>query len=386
MATLARLFDFAAGTPIVSGDVDAEFNQLVNILNGSSSSKNAIIKYNDAATPPLQCDQIGAGRIQDWLQTGILKASVTNAGAFSTTNQFISTLAPGAPPLVVSSPTLVANLNADLVDGLHGTQFLRNDAASSLSASDATSLLDVNQTGAGAIARFRLSGVDKVVIANDGNIKITNAAPKLTFEDTTGGEADWEMLADANIFKGRFVGGSDLISFNNATGLMTTGGHVVVGDLDVSGNIFRTWKHLVADATSNTVANGDLTSFTVNAGILPTNGSRIKFEAAGTGMNNGETVTVQFNGVTIGSISQGDTATTVWYVTATIIRLSDTSVRCIVRATREHINYADGTVGETRTFNSDISVNSLSGSTNIFKCVSTGTLTQNWLGGEFLQA
>lgn len=80
MATLARLFDFAPGAPIVSGDVDSEFNQLVNILNGTSTSKNAIIKYSDAATPPLKLDQLGAGKIQEWAQTGIVLASVENSG------------------------------------------------------------------------------------------------------------------------------------------------------------------------------------------------------------------------------------------------------------------------------------------------------------------
>jgi len=40
-------------------------------------------------------------------------------GSIRTTNQFISTLATGIPPLVVNSGTLVTNLNADMTDGFH---------------------------------------------------------------------------------------------------------------------------------------------------------------------------------------------------------------------------------------------------------------------------
>jgi hypothetical protein len=43
MATIARLFDFQPGDPILSGQVDGEFNQLVNLLNGTTLDKNVVI-------------------------------------------------------------------------------------------------------------------------------------------------------------------------------------------------------------------------------------------------------------------------------------------------------------------------------------------------------
>jgi hypothetical protein len=45
------------------------------------------------------------------------------AGPIRTTHQFISTQPGGTPPLVVSSNTLVTNLNADMLDGLHSSAF-----------------------------------------------------------------------------------------------------------------------------------------------------------------------------------------------------------------------------------------------------------------------
>lgn len=80
MALLARLNDFAPSTVIVSQQVDDEFNQLVNILNGTSTNKDALVKFNDATNPVLRVDQIGAGTIQHWLQNGTEKARMANNG------------------------------------------------------------------------------------------------------------------------------------------------------------------------------------------------------------------------------------------------------------------------------------------------------------------
>lgn len=45
-------------------------------------------------------------------------------GSLTTTEQFISTKAIGTAPLIVASTTLVSNLNADLLDGNHGSFYL----------------------------------------------------------------------------------------------------------------------------------------------------------------------------------------------------------------------------------------------------------------------
>src|SRR5262249_15080734 len=81
MALLTRLFTFAPSTVIVSDQVNQEFNQLVNILNGTSTNKDALIKFNDATNFAFRVDQVGAGPIQQWLNNGTEKASIRNNGA-----------------------------------------------------------------------------------------------------------------------------------------------------------------------------------------------------------------------------------------------------------------------------------------------------------------
>src|SRR5262249_1967554 len=81
MAVLVRLFNFVPNTLIQSGQVNSEFNQLVDILAGNSTTKNALIRFSDAAVAVLAVDQIGAGLIQQWKQNGVEKARVNNDGA-----------------------------------------------------------------------------------------------------------------------------------------------------------------------------------------------------------------------------------------------------------------------------------------------------------------
>lgn len=104
MATLARLFDFQSGQPILSNDVDSEFNQLVNALNGTATGTNLIVRYNAAGDPPLKLDQIGAGPIQQWAQAGLVNATITNQG-----NLQISNNAPQIS-LIDSNDTKEANI------------------------------------------------------------------------------------------------------------------------------------------------------------------------------------------------------------------------------------------------------------------------------------
>jgi hypothetical protein len=50
------------------------------------------------------------------------------SGSIRATSQFVSTVATGTSPLLVSSTTKVNNLNADLLDGLDSESFFRSDA------------------------------------------------------------------------------------------------------------------------------------------------------------------------------------------------------------------------------------------------------------------
>lgn len=134
MSLLARLYDFMPGNQILSGEVDNEYNQLFNCLNGTSTDKGIRVRLSDAADPPIDADQLSTGLIGRWKQSGVVVATVTNAGSFSTVSQFISSIPLGTAPMIVASSTKVTNLNADLLDGLDSTSFLRSDAANASTA------------------------------------------------------------------------------------------------------------------------------------------------------------------------------------------------------------------------------------------------------------
>lgn len=129
MALIARLFDFQPGATIISADLDSEFNQLVNFLNGSLTNKNALIKFS-GSDPVLALDQLSSGLIQSWRQSGSDKLKVNNSG------QLESLILTGVAPIIVASTTVATNLNADLLDGLHASSFAQigtNKTAFSLS-------------------------------------------------------------------------------------------------------------------------------------------------------------------------------------------------------------------------------------------------------------
>ena len=107
MATLARLFDFTPSTPILSGDVDAEFNQIVNLLNSTSTNKNAIVRYSNAGEAPLLLDQLSSGPIQIWRAAGI-----------EVTRMKVSGQIVGYPRCIHSNPGTAGNIGAGL-DNLH---------------------------------------------------------------------------------------------------------------------------------------------------------------------------------------------------------------------------------------------------------------------------
>jgi hypothetical protein len=80
MAVLVRITDFIPNTLIESQKVDDEFNQLVNLLSGVSTNKDALLKYSHATDPALRVDQLGAGLIQQWLHNGTARASLSALG------------------------------------------------------------------------------------------------------------------------------------------------------------------------------------------------------------------------------------------------------------------------------------------------------------------
>src|SRR5262245_24490375 len=81
MAVLVRLTPFAPGTLIQSAQVNAELNELVDILSGVSTTQAAVIRLSSGSMLPLTLDQTGAGPIQHWLQNGSEKSRIQNNGS-----------------------------------------------------------------------------------------------------------------------------------------------------------------------------------------------------------------------------------------------------------------------------------------------------------------
>src|SRR5437762_11930590 len=106
---LARLTTFVLQAYFVASQVDNEFNQIVNILNGTSTDKRIYSQFSDGSLPVLRLNQTGAGDIADFQQAGTSKITIKNNG------QIVSTCPNGTAPFSFASTTLVTNLNAALL-------------------------------------------------------------------------------------------------------------------------------------------------------------------------------------------------------------------------------------------------------------------------------
>lgn len=117
MSVLVRITDFVPSTLIKSQEVDDEFNQLVNILSGVSTNKDALIKFSDGANPVLRVDQLGAGVIQQWLQNGTVKSRINNNGSLeSVSGPVIAASQLIAAPVTIDGTTdIVMKANGQIV-------------------------------------------------------------------------------------------------------------------------------------------------------------------------------------------------------------------------------------------------------------------------------
>jgi hypothetical protein len=130
VAVLARLYDFTPSTTIVSAQVDAELQQLVDVLTGVKVNGKHTLRYNASDAATLTLDNTGSGDIASFAVGGVEKALVNAAG------QFESVLATGTAPLVVASETMVENLNAEFLGGLTAADFLDGDDSITITGDD----------------------------------------------------------------------------------------------------------------------------------------------------------------------------------------------------------------------------------------------------------
>jgi hypothetical protein len=137
---LSRITNFTPGSTIQSGQVDAEFDQIIGLLAGTTLS-TVLLKSSSAGDATLTVDNTGGGKVVEWRVNGSAKAKVNPTG------QLESLLATGTAPLVVASTTAVTNLNADLLDGLHSSSFVTSMDPSVVVNGGGNSQLDLERAG-----------------------------------------------------------------------------------------------------------------------------------------------------------------------------------------------------------------------------------------------
>lgn len=169
MATLTRLFDFAPNTLIQSAQIDQEFAQLVDILSGVSTSKNAIIKFSDGSIPPLTLDQLGAGIIQSWKQNGVEKARVNNDGSIFAAGLEINS----------ASPTIT------LTD-TDGEDFVFSANGDSLAISNLTGPVNFFQLRGGANDDIQV--LRPMIVVTAGDLRATRPRFTTSIDDSNGNE------------------------------------------------------------------------------------------------------------------------------------------------------------------------------------------------------
>jgi len=97
MSTITLTNTLTNGTVADADEVMANFNDIVNVVNGSLDNTNV-----DFSVAPA------------------IGGTTPNTGAFTTlssTGQYTNSVADGTAPMVITSTTVVSNLNADKVDG-----------------------------------------------------------------------------------------------------------------------------------------------------------------------------------------------------------------------------------------------------------------------------
>jgi hypothetical protein len=233
MASLpAKIFDFQANIPVTSLDpLDAEFQQIIDILNGTATGTKLLVKASDASDPVIESDQLGAGPLAEWKQNGTLKTSIANSG------QIVSAVASGTAPLSVSSTTVVTNLNADTVDGIQGSNIAKLDTHKTLWA--ATFIYPDMSTRAVDIGFDQIQGA----LIPGANFTLTHVAIKPASGTATGTfSIDFRKVPSGSMSQ------TTLATFDVTDGVIG-----VAGEIDVADHTFTAgdWIYPVVTAVSS---------------------------------------------------------------------------------------------------------------------------------------
>lgn len=120
MAVISRYTTFVDGAKLFAAELNGEFNAIVGLLAGSTNYDTNLIG-NNAGSAVLTVNNTGSGDVIAAKVGGVTKWKIA-----LTTGQEVNTVTAGTAPMIISSTTVVTNLNSDYVDGIHGSDMINN--------------------------------------------------------------------------------------------------------------------------------------------------------------------------------------------------------------------------------------------------------------------
>ncbi len=192
------------------GDGEVQGQDLAQNLTlaGTTTVSNLLVKtglYSGASLSPATLRLDSAGNLK-------------NIGTLSMSGQLTNSVATGTAPFVVSSTTMVTNLNADLLDGQHGSYY-RN--ASNLNAGTVpVARLPLATTTSPGVVRVGTGlAVDGTgLLTNAGVLGLTAVAPL----QSTGGQSPVLSIGQASATSSGYLSQTDWNTFNNKLASVTT--------------------------------------------------------------------------------------------------------------------------------------------------------------------
>jgi hypothetical protein len=243
MAKIARYTTFADGNKLYAAELNGELNSLVSLLAGTAAFDTDLYGTN-AGVATLNVDNAGGGDVISAQVGGVTKWKI-----LASTGQEVNTVTAGTAPMTIASTTVVTNLNADYVDGIHGTNMI-NNSTSDQSITAATPLwLKLITTGGGVDLGAIYFGLD----ARDGTNNV---------------DAYWRIVSHGNDkFNIQQYKDSDTTWYN----ALTMNRH------DSTAPYFQLY-HVDSDAMKNIITEGSTVAWAIGAfyeGALSTGAKQV---------------------------------------------------------------------------------------------------------------
>ncbi|MCX5715212.1 MAG: hypothetical protein NT033_10565, partial [Candidatus Omnitrophica bacterium] len=274
-AALTNLNPANIDTGTATIDINGNATTATTSTNLASGSAGAIPFQSGAGTTTFNASNLFWDNSSKYLGLGTSNPGKTLdvAGAIRTNNQLISTVATGTAPLAVSSTTVIANLNADQLDGSDATAFAA--ASHNHSAADITSgllALSVGGTNNNTYTQNKF-------LAYDGS-KLASTV----YDNTSFAAADHNHSGTYEVpltFSTGLTRAVNTITANLSTGL--AGGQSVIGgtaaaeNLTLSSTAHATKGNIVLGTSAYDEANNRL-----GIGMVAPS-ARLEIKSAGTG-------------------------------------------------------------------------------------------------------